>query len=172
MEKWKHSHFSSQQIECEIPIRKCDDFWTIKLAVFVVSLNSEGKSMRSDQYLKSSGWTRSLSTLFASFHFIHGQLFVGGFLSNKIFAETFLLSYVVRRRWPKALSPPCTYLRTIHTLSMDTSASKGMPVLWQRWLSRARTKAKETSRTRDKGFPRETAGSRPSNDCSRSIFLN
>ena len=58
---------------------KFDDSWTIKLAVFVVSLNSEGKSMCSDQYLKSCGWTRSLSTLFASFHFIHSQLFVGSF---------------------------------------------------------------------------------------------
>ena len=68
---------------------ECDDSWTIKLAVFVVSLNSEGKSMCSDQYLKSSGWTRSLSTLFASFHFIHSQLFVGGFLSNKISLKHF-----------------------------------------------------------------------------------
>ena len=68
---------------------KCDDFWTIKLVVFAISLNSEGKSMRSDQYLKSSGWTRSLSTLFASFHFIHSQLFVGGFLSNKISLKHF-----------------------------------------------------------------------------------
>ena len=104
MEKWKHSHFSSQQIECEIPIRKCDDFWTIKLAVFVVSLNSEGKSMRSDQYLKSSGWTRSLSTLFASFHFIHSQLFVGSFQIRfrwNIFVSGCSFSYIQKMQTTK-----------------------------------------------------------------------
>ena len=33
------------------------------------------------------------------------------------FKDGFLLSYVVRRRRPEALSPPCTCLRPIHTLS-------------------------------------------------------
>ena len=76
---------------------KFDDSWTIKLAVFVVSLNSEGKSMCSDQYLKSCGWTRSLSTLFASFHFIHSQLFVGSFQIRfrwNIFVPSCSFSYI------------------------------------------------------------------------------
>ena len=40
-----------------------------------------------------------------------------------------VLSYVVRRRWPKARPCAAVNLRTIHALTMATSASKGMPVL-------------------------------------------
>ena len=77
--------------------------------------------------------------------------------------------YAVRRRWPTSQPCAAVTLRNTHTLTMATSASKGIPVLWQRVTLEGQEKAKEPSRTRDKGSPREAAGLRPSNDCSRSI---
>ena len=40
-----------------------------------------------------------------------------------------VLSYVVRRRWPTAQPCAAVNLRNTHTLTMATSASKGLPVL-------------------------------------------
>ena len=92
---------------------------------------------------------------------VHGESW------RKIFSK--IAQYAVRRRWPTSQPCAAVTLRNTHTLTMATSASKGIPVLWQRVTLEGQEKAKELSRTRDKGSPREAAGLRPTSDCSRSI---
>ena len=50
-------------------------------------------------------------------------------LIMRMLSKRFLLSYVVRRRWPTAQPCAAVNLRNTHALTMATSASKGLPVL-------------------------------------------